>query len=151
MRVGSAPTPATYWKPLLSGCGKQKSSGEGKGEELFPLTDKTEFESLSSLSTSQLQPRPQWSSHWGEPVPRSPLSASNGAYPALAGCSSCPQCGHFYLPSSAPDHAVWAWTHRLTASGMLSGSDMAAKACFLPARPCKMFSIEPKTGAISPS
>lgn len=27
---------------------------------------------------------------------------------ALAGCSSCPQCSCFHLPSSAPDHAVWA-------------------------------------------
>lgn len=138
---------------LLLGCGKQKNHGEGKGEELFPPTAKTKFESPRSSAYPLSPPRgsspdpsghlTMESQHLGHVCP-----GVMGLYQYWKGAPHAPQCVHFHLPSSAPDHTVWAQTH---SCGLLSGLDVVTRVFFLLAVSCKMFSIEPRRGALSPS
>lgn len=75
MRVGSAPTPASCWKPLLSGCRKQKSRREGKERE----------------KNSSLQLTKPSSKAWACPLSPPPSSSPDPG-------------GHFTRESQCPGH-----------------------------------------------
>lgn len=141
---------------LLSGCGKQKNHGEGKGVEVFPPTAKTKFESLES-SAYPLSPPPgsspdpsshltMKSQHLGHICPGAmELSqywkgAPHAPSVSISTCLALPQitqCGHRLIDSQLQGcFLAWMWSQ-----GHF----------FLLAISCKMFSIEPRSGALGPS
>lgn len=160
MWVGSAPTPAAYWKPLLSGCGKQKRREEGKGKEHFSPAARTALASLGSSACPLLRvPAPAHIpvvTFPGRACTQVTSAPSDRASPAPAVRSLCPSAAASTCPRGcsvgpAPHthgsrDAFWlGCSHRGIFFLPAKTQDV-----FLPA-PARCFFTDPRTGALIPS